>query len=333
MNITVLGWYSHGNCGDESYKLAFPILFPGHNFNFVDSIKSDFDRSSTDLIILGGGDVVKSAFLDDLYNVKDIPMIALSVTVTEGSDIRNLKIFKKLIVRDNMSFGIAKRYHNNVAYLPDFSFILDPNKENGKRIIKEKFDEAGHKLTPRLITVVPNSYIAYNHNDALYRDVTSFNKYASEVTNIAEAVDSSFLFLPFSTKPPWDDRAICSWMADKCKKKYYKNVVIYDKLSVQETLDVISASDAVLSSRLHSTIFSTISGIPFIDVLHHDKNLGFLKTLNREEWSTWFWKPEVDKMEKLLRDFLTVSGQGAELQKFTKVSKEQLKNAASNILR
>ena len=54
---------------------------------------------------------------------------------------------------------------------------------------------------------------------------------------------------------PWDDRVSNGMVASFCKF-WKKNVVLYDELEVQDALDIISAADVVISSRLHSTIFS-----------------------------------------------------------------------------
>src|SRR5688500_15947673 len=113
MNIKVLGYYHQKNTGDEAYKLAFPTLFPNHNFDFINTARN-VDFSSTDLIILGGGDVVHASYTKYLYNV-NVPKMALSVTVTPGSDLNNLKMFDKVIVRDQMSLDLAGKHHSNVS--------------------------------------------------------------------------------------------------------------------------------------------------------------------------------------------------------------------------
>lgn len=331
MNVAVLGWYDYGNCGDESYKIAFPLLFPNHNITFINSIKK-IDLSNIDMIVLGGGDIVKKSFINQLKNI-NLPKIAVSVTLTNDSDLENLSIFDKILVRDVLSFELGKKHHKNIALMPDFSFALEPNRQRGLDIINDKFKDEGKQPSSKKIVVALNSYISYNHDDAMSRDVIAFQKMIHELARMSEKMDTSWIFLPFSVRSPWDDRSPSSWLAERCKTKYYKNLTIYDKLSVQDTLDIISGADAMISSRLHSTIFSTISGIPFVDILHHNKNFGFLKTIGREDWGFWLWQFDAEKIEKLLLEFLLVGGQASDLQQITRTSKEKLKNAAPFILR
>jgi polysaccharide pyruvyl transferase WcaK-like protein len=332
MNIKVLGWYGNTNAGDESYKLAFPVLFPSHKFDFISSAK-DVDFSNTDLIILGGGDVVYTSYTTPLYNI-DVPKMALSVTITPGSDLEHLSMFNKVIVRDQLSLDLAGKYNSNVSYLPDFSFALTPNRARGRELLNERAARLGVRLTPKILTVVINSYISYNHRDALARDVNDFNNLLEGLSDIVENLDSSAVFLPFCTKMPFDDIAPSAWLQSRCRRKPGKNLLIRDEIiPVQDTLDMISASDAVVSSRLHSSIFATISGTPFVDVLHHDKNAGFLKTLGREDWGNWLWWFDAQKADRQIREFLAVGGAGAELQAFTRKAKEQLASASKYTLR
>lgn len=334
MNIKVLGYYGRRNAGDNSYLLAFPILFPTHNFDFISSAKG-VDFSSTDLIILGGGDVVYTSYTSPLYNL-DIPKMAMSTTITSGSDLAHLGMFEKVIVRDEMSLAIASQHNNNVSYLPDFSFALTPNRERGRSLLSQRAEEVGVRLTNKLMTFVINSYIAYNDPNSLDRDVNAFQTLIHCLAGYIDRSPHSAIFLPFSTKLPHDDIISCGWLAGRCKKNPEKNLLIRNPvITAQDTLDMIAASDVVLSTRLHSSIFSTLSKIPFVDLTHHDKNLGYLRSIGREEWSTWIWAEDFNfrKVEKLMNDFLLVGGGGSDLDVIVRKLKEQLSIGSKNLLR
>lgn len=329
-NIDVLGWFNHGNLGDEAYKLALPILFADTDLNFITHPKNI--RKNTDLVIVGGGDVVKKDFLKNLHELK-IPKVAASVTITEGSDLENLYKFDQVIVRDVKSLELAGKIHKRARLAPDFTFALTPDKEHGKTLLNSLLSGA---RSPKTVVVVLNSYIAYNSDEALARDVNAFSKLIHELARIIEdTTGANFIFLPFSTQSPWDDRAMGAWIGNRCKKSYKRNKVIYDILSVQDTLDIIAASDAVISTRLHSSIFSTLSCVPFIDILHHDKNYGFVKTVDVTDWATWLWQLDSEKVRNLLAKFLTDSlGNNIRrpLQNYTNSAKKELLDVASSLL-
>src|SRR4051812_19339112 len=104
--VTTLGWYNKSNCGDESYKLAFPKVFPDYEFRFADKLTPEIIGES-DAFILGGGDVMSNAFLDQLAFINK-PKHIISVSANEGVDITRLTNFDNIIVRDNKSLEILK---------------------------------------------------------------------------------------------------------------------------------------------------------------------------------------------------------------------------------
>src|ERR1700722_1441559 len=121
--IHVLGWYNHDNTGDEAYKIAFPRLFPNFDLVFTDSVKD----LSPETIILGGGDILYSNFLRHIsVHQPEATKYAFSVSVRD--DIPSG--FKKIISRDVTDL---------CQWLPDFTFILKPNKTNGIRLINDIF--------------------------------------------------------------------------------------------------------------------------------------------------------------------------------------------------
>ncbi len=138
----------------------------------------------------------------------------------------------------------------------------------------------------------------------LSRDYLQLQKVIFDLAKLADETNASFVFFPMSTGMPWDDRITNGMIAGKCKF-WKKNLMIFNPLDVQQTLDLISSLDVVISTRLHSSIFSLISEVPFIDLTHHDKNLGFLKTVGLEDNSINYWefdyKELKDKLNKIER--------------------------------
>ena len=89
VKIYVIGYFEHSNIGDEQYKLTFEYFFKkylvnlNYTLNFIDCDKiSHYTFEDTDIIILGGGDVLNNYFLDKLikkFNGKVNKIIAVFV--------------------------------------------------------------------------------------------------------------------------------------------------------------------------------------------------------------------------------------------------------------
>lgn len=319
MNIQILGWYGHGNIGDEAYKVAFPILFPDDTITFIEKV-DPADRP--DLLILGGGDIAYPAFTRQAVD-SGFDVVAHSISLTENSDFDSLAEFDRVCVRDAYSVELAGERGLDVVYEPDVTFLLTPDPVAGRALLTQTFAEEGHDLRDRVVACVVSNYLANAKLDMLARDLTTFLKVSQDIAVVADQTDASFVFLPFSTKAPWDDRVSCGWVGDRCKS-YQKNLVLWGRLTVQETLDVVAASHLCVSSRLHSTIFSVLSGISFIDLTHHTKNIGFLQTVGRMAWSLPFWEFSVAHYKALLDG---ASSPDANLQAFTAQAKEALRNS------
>lgn len=322
MKISVLGWYGHGNVGDEAFKLAFPRMLPGHIVRCVERLELSDD---SDAYILGGGDVVYGVYTDFLRRFPDRPKIAASVTVTPNSDMESLAMFDHIYVRDQMSLDLARQHVDpaKVSYLPDVTMLLKPDPVAGRQWLVEAFNADGLDLYEKVVVCVISSYITFNKRESLARDYINFLNVADDISEAADSVNASFVFLPFSTKVPNDDRVPNAFIADRCKF-YKKNYVVYQRLSVQSTLNVLSCAQAVVSTRLHSTIFAAMAGVPFIDLTHHDKNLGFVRTLGKEEWSVPVWQFSDSRFTGLLGGFVGDRVPRPDLVEFTDISRGQL---------
>jgi polysaccharide pyruvyl transferase WcaK-like protein len=275
--VNVLGWYNHDNCGDEAYKLAFPQVLRNYDLVFTDK-----PIKNASAYILGGGDIISPFFLDSLKKI-NAPKHIMSVTLREGANAKDLKQFDSIRVRDLASLELAKSKGIAASFVPDMTFVLEPNRENGRRIIENHFRIEGNDLYEKIVTVVLNGHLVPGH-DGTAMDASRFEKLCYDIAVASDNINASFVFVPFGKRMPWDDRAANAISASRCKF-WKKNVVIYDPLSPQETLDVIGASDMLISMRLHSSIFACICGVPFIDILHNHKNKYFLNTIGFKEFA------------------------------------------------
>ena len=319
-DIGVVGWYGHGNCGDESYKLSFPKLFPQHRFTFSEKPSPPY----RDAYILGGGDVI----CDDYINIlKSVPKKhIMSATMSSQKDISDFGI---VAVRDFASMSIASMSGVKSIYTPDFAFALDFDAKKGKELIRQKFKALDRDLYSNLVVVVVNAHLSPDLS-SLARDSYLFQHMSYELAKAIDSTSASFMFIPFGTNEPWDDRLSNAWVASKCKF-WKKNVICYDTISVQDTIDIIAAADAVISSRLHSTIFSCITATPFVDITHNHKNLGFLETTSLLKHSVKYEGVDAVTIVNKLKIALGSAEAKDELNKVSEKQKSILKEFANNV--
>jgi polysaccharide pyruvyl transferase WcaK-like protein len=292
--IGILGWYGHENAGDESYKLSFPKMFPQYDCVFVEDTKDKLP-----VYILGGGDVVGDHFLQIL---KDIPKKHI-ISAAISKEMTNLTGFSTIAVRDMQSVANAATSGVVAQYAPDFAFALNFSKERGKELIKKQF--AKRDLYNKVIAVVVNAHLLPEHGArGVSRETVAFDHLAYQLSQAIDNTSASFIFIPFGTEMPWDDRTSNSWVASRCKF-HQKNTVVYDRLSAQDTIDIVSACDAVISTRLHSSIFACVAGVPFLDITHNHKNKGFLDTVGMIKLSVSYSAVNYDFLLEKLRGFLS----------------------------
>lgn len=275
MNVFVFGWYNHGNIGDESYKLSFTQLWPNHNFQFGEKIVS----KDYDLCIIGGGDVIREKNLKTI-SALSCKKIAISVTITAQSLCPAIHDLDHIYVRDIKSYNLLHKFgYEKVTYLPDISIILQGNIENGKKLIENLFAENNGELYENVYTVVINAHLLGDPQTTV-KNRLYFDKFVYNICELADKTNASFLFLPFSTRFPWDDRA-SNALCNSYTKFYKKNCVIYEKLSVTDSIDIISASNLLIASRFHGLIFGVGNHIPTVTISFHDKISGFCETIEQ----------------------------------------------------
>lgn len=306
--IRVIGWYDRHNIGDESYKLSFRQLFPQEEFDFKG------EHSAYDVCILGGGDILHAAAnLNRALSVPAKRRIIFSVSATnENTPLELVSRFDQIFVRDKASVKFLTQKGLNCTFVPDAAFILKPDPVSGEKILRDLFAREKRELYDRRVVLVFNAHLL-PRIELLARDQNTFFKAVQDMARVMDETSASFILLPMGTDSPYDDRAIHGLLQHHCKF-WKKNLVVYDRLSVQDTLSLISAADAAISTRLHTSIFSTVCGVPFLDLVHHDKNRNFLETINwplRLDYWSLSGNQIQESLERLLGD---IDRHRAELQ-------------------
>jgi polysaccharide pyruvyl transferase WcaK-like protein len=322
--INVVGWYGKKNTGDESYKLAFPKIFTNYEFIF-----SENPIENADGYILGGGDVLTTKILEKFTKINK-PKHIMSVTVSKNFDKNLLEGFRTIVVRDEASRNRLTNLNINPILAPDFSFILEYDRENGKRIIENLFSKEKHDLYNKKIAIIVNGHLVPPHGATAFEQ-SRFDRFAFDLSIGIDETPASFIFIPFGFKQPWDDRIANSIIASKCKW-WKKNIICYEEMKVQEILDIISACDGVVSSRLHSSIFSAATEVPFIDITHNHKNKYFLETIKYEKASIGFIDFNLNRLTNMLKNIIHNTSASEEIGSIVSINKIILNELNKNIL-
>jgi hypothetical protein len=164
-NVAIIGWYDHDNVGDESYKQAIQSIFGGKNCFFSEK----YQTGNFDFVVLGGGNVCASSFMETVEKYK-CPKFAFSVGLIDNDPVEKMKMFKSIFVRDKLSYDILKSKNIESTIIPDAAFILQPDRENGKKILKNYFLKHNRDLYGKVVGVVMNSYLC-THENGLARDI------------------------------------------------------------------------------------------------------------------------------------------------------------------
>lgn len=293
----VIGWYNRFNIGDESYKLTFPKLFPDYDLKFGDS-------GTADICVLGGGNILSENYVRLALDAKVQRRYVFSASANKNSPFSLLKQFDDIIIRDKASYDLLLENDVPCRLGADAAFCLQPNPQEGRKLLEFMFASEGLELYSKVIGVVLNGHLGQSKDAQLARDFITLNKAAQDIAAVADTTPASFVFFPMSTGAPHDDRVTNGLVASRCKF-WRKNLSIYNRLSVQQTLDLISAFDGLISTRLHSSIFSVIANRPFIDLVHHDKNDSFLKTCGLEDFKLSYWSFGSHQLRMMLNKMLS----------------------------
>ena len=86
IDIIIIGYYNHYNLGDDQYMSSFINLFKFIKYNSIKFVDCDkifnTEIKDTDIIILGGGDVLNNYFINNInikFENKPNKLFAISV--------------------------------------------------------------------------------------------------------------------------------------------------------------------------------------------------------------------------------------------------------------
>ena len=304
MRFVIIGYYQHNNIGDDQYVQTFQYILNNlklnkiYTFEFVDcDTLPKFDILDSDIIIIGGGDILNHYFLD-IINVKfkgrNNKIIAVSVGMPYIDILVNtnkLEILDTIFVRTLQDFDTFRCLYSDerVFYLPDISLFM--NKINYINYTKDN-------LSSKPVSFINiKSKLNRWKNNGYKTVVFSLNRhiYSNETIKIYSSIVDEFVFiikwllfkgykicfLPFNTATNNDNNNIpvknendvlfhndiCSILFKDLPNNYISNILnIQIRLSPYETYELFDYFHISIPMRFHATLFSVYKKVPFLPV-------------------------------------------------------------------
>ncbi len=309
MNIVILGYYAHGNYGDDLFEVIFKKLYSEHNLSFYDPNKITSIPESTDIIICGGGDIINDWFMGQISKLKikaeqktnrRIPTYAISIGVTFKKSIPESKpyyldIFDYWIVRNKIDETILKtRYpETNVIYMPDVVHLLSTYKPKKiTKFINNWIGMGSGVLKPTVGIFLTNTISDCGKN----------KNYDSEVAKFAELIESipqqyNIHLVPFNVgnNKNENDNVLNENIYKKLSPTHRQRVSIKN-FTLKELVESFRSSvySYGICMRYHSHILCQTYSIPFISISMTNKTFEYMRDFGIERYWVDYTSRQLD---------------------------------------
>ena len=296
LSLKIIGYYNHCNVGDEQYKHSIKILFSTYlpkeykyTIDFYDCDKiNSLQFLESDIIIVGGGDVLNSYFINKIYdkfNNKKNLIIALSVGIPYINMLvenKKLHIIDYIFLRTSIDIEMFYKYigKDRVFYLPDLSILLTKNDYKNINVV-DKYNLKNKKVaTFCLSRNIYNEKYEIEYYNVIY-NISKFVEYLIDL-------DYHILFLPFNTKNNDDTLNLLEndvLIGDDIgnlidKKKICNTTFIKETLEYDEIFNIFKITTMCVPMRFHATLFSLYFSVPIISIYTTRKVDNLLKEIN-----------------------------------------------------
>lgn len=288
-DIYVVGYFGHENIGDEQYKITYEYVlknflpnFNVYNLQFIDCDHiSDTTFLDSDIILLGGGDVLNDYFLDEIilkFTNKPNKILAVSVGIPYTDILVNtnkLHIIDYIFVRTQQDVQMLQKHVSpeRVLYIPDLSIFLSTltntnQKSMNYNILEKKFktiQASGQKI----IALTLSKHIHDTEQEDTYKKIlVGFAQFVKYLVTFGYHV----VLLPFNTN------STSNFENDIIIHNDLMNLVSHNSTSLKnitnitcsltslETFSLYNFFYATIPMRFHATLFSIFTNTPMMPV-------------------------------------------------------------------
>ena len=325
--IIIVGYYNHDNLGDEQYKETFEYMLDkylplkkNYIIQFVDcDLLSTIPIVSTDIILVGGGDILNYYFIDKLYTVfgnkpNKNKIIAVSVGLPYSDILMHtdkLNIIDYIFIRTKRDINLFSKYFlkERIFYLPDISYYItrtvSSKKFSSKQITNNAYKNFLYKLK---IQESKMKIIAFSLSRHIY-NVSNPEYYHNIIHEISIfikfLINSGYyiILLPFNTSNTITDR----------NQNFENDIIIHEDiltilspeynttdfitninfaLTTKEVLQIYEYVHICIPMRFHACLFSIYKRIPILPIFTQKKIRNLLLDI---QWQYFYELPKNHK--------------------------------------
>lgn len=320
--IIIIGYYNHDNLGDEQYKETFEYMFDKYlpQKRNYEILFLDCDHlcntliNDTDIIILGGGDILNFYFIDKIYEFfqkKTNKIIAVSVGLPY-SDIlmhtNKLNIIDYIFIRTKNDIKLFSRYFakERIIYLPDISYYITKSTSFKKSIKNYSFSFKNvisnlKSQNKKIICFSLSRHIYNKQNPEYYQNIIQeFSTFIAFLSKTGYFI----ILLPFNTSESIVERDQNQendiyihediWnIIYNNNPKLCDNVLNIDfTLNSREVLQIYDYVHISIPMRFHACLFSIYKRIPILPLFTQKKIRNLLIDIN---WEYFYELPKNHK--------------------------------------
>ena len=277
--IHVFGYYNRNNAGDDAFGLFFHEVFG-------DAVRMREDRphclETHERIILGGGAVVRSYFLDRLPKFAQLDIAGASMEDRINGVDHLVALRERLgIVALRSAADVASARRQGVAAeaFPDLVFGIQPPSPSlsiaDVRAMAPLTTLAGVADRTAIIFLSDNYSVRSDQEPERKIEIEAFkNQIAAALDELSNGYN--LVLVPMSVSHGWRDACFAHDVVARMRAPE-KTTLIETYLGPVQIMNlVMSVADVVISMKYHGLVFGMLCGKPVVNIADSNKNVDLM---------------------------------------------------------